>query len=47
MQGLSFQIWPSSLSLAKYAEAEHQHRPGCWQVTGLTLSSNSARLHAT
>ena len=32
VQGLSFQIWPSSLSLAKYAEIEHQQRPHCWQV---------------
>lgn len=31
-QGLSFQVWPSSLSLAKLAELQHIRRPQSWQV---------------
>ncbi|BDA41992.1 probable EEF1A lysine methyltransferase 3 [Coccomyxa sp. Obi] len=30
-RGLSFQIWPSSLSLARYAEIEDRHESHCWQ----------------
>lgn len=46
VQGLSFQIWPSSVSLAKYAEAQQLHQPGCWQVTNLTLTGMSAQLQS-
>ena len=34
-KGLSFQIWPSSLSLAQLAELQHIRRPQCWQVLAL------------
>lgn len=32
LQGLSFQIWPSSLSLASFAEEKSRQHPGFWKV---------------
>jgi hypothetical protein len=33
MQGLSFQIWPSSLTLARFAEWQDEQHPDYWHVS--------------
>ena len=41
-QGLSFQIWPSSLSLASFIEEENRRHEGVWKVA--TIDSCGACL---
>ena len=42
-QGLSFQIWPSSLTLVRYAEERQRLQRGCWKVWSIFSSATELR----